>query len=143
MRADAIERVNPGRTTVKICTMIALIGVGVLHTINIPHAWGIWEGYGGILFAAIVLLQVMYALLFIFEPWTYDTLGRAHPERDRRTRLVYLAGMVLIVTIGAVCVIWGISDAVTLLFEAAAFSLLWWLFRSHTRPSFTDNTVAD
>lgn len=142
MRADAIERFTPGRTAVKICTTIALVGVSIFHTTDISHVWGMWGGYGGILFTALVLLQVMYALFFLFEPWTYDTLGRLHPERDRRTRLVYLAGMALILTIGAICVVWGISDPLTLLFEAAAFVFLWWLLRSHTPTSFTDNTVA-
>ena len=142
MRADATERVTSGRTAIKICTAIALVGVAILQTIAIPHAWEMWGGYGGILFAALVLLQVMYALFFLFEPWAYDTLGRVHPERNRRARLVYLAGMALIVTIGALSVIWGTSDPLTLLFEAAAVSLLWWVFRSHTRTSFTDNTVA-
>lgn len=83
---------SPNATLVKFAAFFS-IAAAFIHSYVVPEHLNEWWGYGAFFIAATVL-QALYGLVLLTQPWRYEKDGSTKSNRAGYERSVYLLGIV-------------------------------------------------
>lgn len=92
MAAASRTIANPGRTLIKFAAFFS-IAAAVIHSYVIPEHFAEWWGYGAFFIAASVL-QGLFGLVVLAQPWRYEKDGSARVASAGWEKPFYLLGIV-------------------------------------------------
>ena len=82
---------SPGSMLIKIAGLLS-ITAAFIHSYVIPEHLSEWWGYGAFFIAAIVL-QALYGIVVLMQPWRFDKDGTRRISSADYERPLYLLGI--------------------------------------------------